>query len=430
MTAASHPTGVRVLVPALAICVLGAGCSSGNTKRLGLQAYDPDRKSTVSREKVVIPHKPPKDGRRRPGAGGSLRDRRAVSADDAGWEEKLALARDYAEAGYDEAAVQILDVCLAQQAPAPYYAQMRALKTSLQLRRTEDTLLRVEAHGVRDYVPFGQEVDFLISLENVSNVPVTLKAPVARATSLSPTALTVDIRRIDRDVYASQMERNWTQNVFLHARGDKPLTIAPGETHEIAIRIPAQEVGDRIAGVRIVELGGMLRPTRLKKGEEGRTVRLRIRPGRVVVLPHNYEPLVLDPLRSMRTAVQAGAAQHLLIAAEFVPRRQRVEAVRVLAYALSEADPSLRRASLGALSTLREHATGARLRPLVEPLMEALDIAPARAEAVMEGIAALADVRFAPDPRLWRDWWQRSVGEDAKVPPPGSRPAPEADGTS
>ena len=350
-----------------------------------------------------------------------------LSDEDKGWEEKLQLARDYAAAGHDAQALQVLDVCLSQQPREPVYGQMRALKTSLLLRRVEASLLRVEALGVKDYVTFDQDVDFTIQMRNVSNEPVTLRAPGSGTRGISPSALSVDVTRTDRDIYASQMQRSWTQNVFLHRRGAEALTIQPGAMHEFPLRIPAAEVGGAIAGLRIIEIGGTLRPTRLRKGREGRTVRLRVRPGRVVVLPRNYEPVVLDPLASMRTAVQTGAAQHLLIASEFIPRRRRVEAVEILARALAEGAPGLRRAALGALSTLREHAAGAPLRPLVAPLMDVIDLNPARSEAVMEGIAALCDVRRAPDLRLWRDWWERDVADDARIPPPGGQAESETE---
>ena len=408
----------------LGICAIAAACQGNSRKRLGLNEPDPSGESKVSRAPIVIPN--PNVGRKK-AKGGKLRDERPLSKEDEGWAEKLALAREYAAGGYDEQALQILDACLTRLPDEPYLGQMRALKTSLQLRRTEEKLLRVEAHGVKDYVAFGQDVDFRISMRNVSSEPITLRAPGAGVRAISPTALSVDVTRTDRDIFASQMQRSWTQNVFLHRPGGKPLTIQPGATHEFSMRVPAAEVGGTIAGLRILEVGGMMRPTRLTKGKEGRTVRLRVRKGRVVVLPGNFEPIVLDPIASMRTAVQTGAAQHVLIASEFVPRRSRVQAVEILARALAEGQPGLRRASLGALLTIREHAAGAPLRPLVEPLVDVMEMTAARTEAVMEGITALCDVRLAPDPRLWRDWWERDVDDDARIPPPGGRPAREVE---
>lgn len=419
---AGHRIRTAAFVALLGVAV--AACQGESRRRLGLNQPDPQGESRVSRAPIVIPN--PAVNRKK-AKGGKLREERELSKEDRGWQEKLALAREYAAGGYDEQALQILDACLTRQPKQPILGQMRALKTSLQLRRTEEKLLRVEAFGVKDYVPFGQDVDFRIRMQNVSNEPITLRPPGSGVKSISPTAISVDVSRTDRDIFATQMQRSWTQNVFLHRPGGRALTIKPGASHEFSMRIPASEVGGTIAGLRILEVGGMLRPTRLTKGKEGRTVRLRVRKGRVVVLPGNYEPVVLDPIKSMRTAVQTGAGQHLLIASEFVPRRSRVEAVEILARALAEGRPGLRRASLGALSTIREHATGARLRPLVEPLMDVLEMTAARSEAVMEGIAALSDVRLAPDPRLWRDWWDRDLDEDTRVPPPGGQPTDEVE---
>ena len=290
---------------------------------------------------------------------------------------------------------------------------MRALKTNLQMRRAEEVLLRVEARARRDYVRFQTDVDFVIRLRNVSDKVVTLMAPQPGSPS-SPTAVILEIKRLDRDIYATELERSWSQTLFLNKPGDEPVRIRPGRFHEFPVRIPAAEVGPPISGLRVVEVGGHVRPTRLKKGDAWRTVRLRVRPGRAVVLPDGFEPLVDRPLASMRTAAETVSPIHLLLATEFVPSSRRPEAVAILADALAGGHASLHRAALGGLGVLREQAVGAPLRPFVRPLIEALERSPGRADAVMEGLSTVTGERFAPDPRFWRDWWHRE-SQDAVI---------------
>jgi hypothetical protein len=86
-----------------------------------------------------------------------------------------------------------------------------------------------------------------------------------------------------------------------------------------------------------------------------------------------------------------------------------VEAVEILAAALADGHRGLKRAAISGLSLLRERSVGDRLGPLVYPLMVRLDDTPGRADALMEALSILTDERFAPDPRLWKDWWRREA---------------------
>ncbi len=143
--------------------------------------------------------------------------------------------------------------------------------------------------------------------------------------------------------------------------------------HEAAARIPVEEAGDAISGLRVLEVSGTLRPTRMRVGDEERSVRLPVRPGKVVVVPKGYEPLAAEPLRSMRRAVQTVAPIHLIVANEFVGRGDDPEAMGVLADALAEGHASLRRAALAAIAMVRDRSVGRPLAPLAKPLMEALE---------------------------------------------------------
>jgi hypothetical protein len=350
------------------------------------------------------------------GGGADRQERRTPAEDAAGWQEKWDLASRYAAGGYDEAALQVLDAALAVGPPAPWGKRLRDLRSSLVVRRAEETLLRVEARGVKDYVAFGQDVDFVLRLRNVSPEVVTLLAPPTEGARASPSAFVLTITRRDRDVHATRLTRRWTRTVFLLQPGAPPIHIPPGGTYDFPVRIPAESAGGPLAGLRTLEVGGTFRPTRLRRGAKRRQVRLPIRPGRVVALPGGFEPLAADPLGSMRRAIDAVAPEHLLVATEFVRADRRAAAVTLLAEALGRGHPVLYRAALGGLDLLRARAAGQPLAPLVAPLMRELDRSPERAEAIMEGLGTVSGAHVAPDPRLWREWWRRESGRHAAVP--------------
>jgi hypothetical protein len=307
-------------------------------------------------------------------------------------------------------------MALSQNPPGEWIERMRALKTSLQARRAGEVLLRVSVRPQKDYIAFDTGVDLVLRFRNVSDQVVTLLAPEAGSAS-SPSAVTLEISRSDRDIYAAEFRRSWSQTVFVNNYGDPPVVIPPGGHYDFPVRIPASEVGSPVAGLRVIEVGGTMRPTRLQKGGAWRTVRLAVRPGRVVALPNGFEPLVERPLHSMRTAVETVAPIHLLVATEFVPSERRAEAVAILARALAEGDPSLQRAALGGLSLLRERSVGEPLRPLAAPLVDVLVRTPRRSDVVMLALSTLTGVRLAPDVRLWEDWWRREADRRTKITP-------------
>ena len=362
---------------------------------------------------VVFPHKKVRKG-------ASTAEKRPLPNDGAGWMEKWQLASQYAAGGYEEQALQILNGALAQSPPEPWRTRMRALRTSMRVHKAETLLLRVDARGVKDYVPFGADVDFVIRLRNVSDRKITLLAPAQQGALASPSALLLEISRRDRDIYASQLTQRWNRTVFILRPGDPPIEIPSGAVHELPVRVPAESLGDPITGLRVIELSGVLRPTRFRLAGERRTVRLPIRAGRVTALPAGSDQLVADPLGSMEKSIQTVAPAHLLIACEFVPPGRRVEAVELLAKALADGHRGLQRAAVSGLSLLRERATGDRLGPLVYPLMLRLEDTPARVDALMKGLAAISGTRLAPDPRLWKDWWRRE-----STLPTTIQPAPE-----
>jgi hypothetical protein len=357
---------------------------------------------------VVIPHAVPRR------AEANVQERRALEAEFAGWEEKLELARSYTDGGYDEEALQILETSLAHDPPAEIAVEMRTVKTHLLMRRAEEVLLRVEARPDRDYVSFGSDVDFVIRFRNVSDEVLALLPPDP-GTPTSPSAVMLEITRRDRDIYATELERSWNQTVFLYKPGDPAIEIPPGGFHDLPVRIPGEDAGPPISGLRVIEVMGMMRPTRLKRGDEWRIIRLRVRPGRVAALPDGYEPLVERPLHSMRTAVETVAPIHLLLATEFVASGQRVEAVEILANVLAGGNATLERAALGGLGLMRARAVGEPLAPLARPLIEALRRARGSANAVTEGLTTLTGERFAPDKRFWMDWWRRERGRHTLV---------------
>ncbi len=336
-----------------------------------------------------------------------FQQKRQVDPRDAGWLEKYELAQRYAAGGYDEEALQVLNGAIAQAPPAPWGDRLRGLRQSLIIRRAEEVLLRVEARGLKDYVPFETPVDFVIRLRNVSDTEVSFHAPRAGSSGVSPSAVLLEMHRRDRDVHATQLHRTWTTTLYLQKPGDAPIRIAPGEVHEMPARIPASAAGPAIAGVRTLELTGTLRPSDLRKGGEARLLTLPIRAGRVMALPRGFEPLAADPLRSMQTAVRTVAPAHLLVASEFVPPSRRPEAMTILAEALGQGHQALYRAALGSVDLLRERAVGTPVGPLAGPLVEQLERAPGRADALMEALSTLTGVRLAPDARLWRDWYRR-----------------------
>lgn len=411
LAVACRAAHLRVAVLAVMVGASGLACSASTPEG----AEDAQGPQAPSFAPIVF-------GTGMEGASGrdEFQQKRKLEGDAAGWQEKLALARRYAAGGYDAEALQVLDGAIAQAPPAPWGDKLRGLRQSLIVRRAEEVLLRVEARGMKDYVPFETPVDFVVRLRNVSDQVVSIHAPAA-GSGTSPTAVLVEMRRRDRDVHATQLGRTWNRVLYLQKAGDPPIRIAPGGVHELPVRIPAEAAGPVISGVRTLVLGGTLRPTGLRKGDEPRRVTLPIRPGRVMALPRGFEPLAADPLGSMRTAVDTVAPAHLLVATEFVPPGRRPDAMAVLADALGSGHRALYRAALGSVDLLRERAVGSATGPLAGPLVDALEHAPGRGEALMEALSTLTGVRLAPDPRLWRDWYRRDENRRRPVTAPPTR---------
>ncbi|MDJ0974783.1 MAG: hypothetical protein QNJ98_10020 [Planctomycetota bacterium] len=345
-------------------------------------------------------------------------DERPLTDAEAGWKEKWELARRYAAAGYDTEALQIIDAALSQQPTDPWGTRLRALRTSLRMRKTEQELVRAEVRPDRDYVLFGRRVDLVIRIHNVSPDPIVLLPPQAEATgraATSPSAVVLELERKDRDVSATELGRKWTQTLYLQGADGAPVRIPPGGVHVQPARIPPSDVGPAISGFRSLEIGGTFRAPRLQVGDTQRSVRVPLRGTRVAVLPRGYEPLAEDPLGSLAQAVDTVAPVHLLVATEFVPSGQRVEAVGILARALGEGHESLRRPAHGALRLIRDRSVGRPVGPLAQPLMDALARWPSRKQAIMEGLRAVTGVDVPPDVRLWHDWWRRATSARTSV---------------
>jgi hypothetical protein len=339
----------------------------------------------------------------------SRRARRRVDEDgDAFFAEKLAAARDAADGGADEQAIEILDGALALAPREPWGERLRALRQDVRARRVETELLRIDVRGVREYVTFGTDVDLVVRMRNVGSADVIIQPPSGSGKeALSGSTLSLAIRRRDRDVYAAELTRSWTQQVPLVESGDAEIRIPPEGTFEVRVRIPAEEAGDPIAGLRVLEVGGDLRAGRVEAGLSEPLGKVRIRTGRVVVLPAGYEPLAEDPVGSMRKAATTVAPVHLLVATEFLAAAERPAAMAILGEVLTAGSPDLGMAAMNAVHHLRTTAAHTALAPLAEPLLRAMRAHPERAEAGMDALTALSGVSLAPDVRLWEDWWRR-----------------------
>lgn len=413
MKGRGHPLPMRwvsILLLAIGLCpsLLSGACTRANP------AAGADEDLVAIEEPVPPSFEPivfPNPNARANVLPGRVVDDVPVPEDERGWQEKLALASGYAAGGFDDEALEVIRQTLAMSPPPDWAARLRDLRTTLKIRELETTLLRADVRGERDYVRFRTDVDWQVRIRNVSGREVVLATPA----DASPAALGMRIVRRDLDIYAAELKREWTQTVFLQAPGGASITIPPGGVHVQPVRIPAEDVGDPISGLRILEVGGTLRGMLGGTTEGPAGIALPLRPGRVVVLPDGFEPLTRDAVRSMEQAREAVAPPHLLVAAEFVPVSRLEEGVREAALTLETGDVALRTAALGALTLLRERAVRRPLAPLAAPLLEGLTRTPDRAEALMDGLAVLSGTRLPPDPRLWLDWGRRIERDGATV---------------
>ncbi len=357
--------------------------------------------------------------------GADERERVEVEEADRGWREKLEVARALLASGEEEAAAQLVEAALSAGPPAAWAGRLRNLQTELRLRRAESTVLRIDARPVKDVLTFGEDVEFRLRLRNVSGGVLTFAAPRGGGGRPgggegSASAFTLEVLRRDRDVYGNAMERTWSRTVFLQPADGPALVLGPDQVRDLTVRVPAEDVGPALAGVRVIELSGLLRPAGLTLGDAPVTAPLRLRRGRALVLPGGFEPLAQDPLGALERALPVGAAPHLLVATAFVPRAEAPQAVALLARALVEGDPLLVRAAQGALTILRERCVGDLLAPLADLLLAALDARPDRAAELIGGLERLVEARLAPDARLWQDWWRRTRPLGPVLTPPGA----------
>ena len=217
-----------------------------------------------------------------------LKDKRELAEQDAAWARKIELAQSYAASGYDEAALQIVEACLNREPPTEVRRQLQAMLQTLRIERTEHEIVRVEARPRKDYVVFGDPISLDVRVRNVSDRPLTIHPPKTKGKSPDDkrrpgATVSVDVERTDRDIFASQMQRSWTQNFEWHRKGAKVLRLRPGQVHDFPIHLPPHEVGPAIQGLRVVRVGGTIRPARIETGGQIRHMPLRVRPGRVVV---------------------------------------------------------------------------------------------------------------------------------------------------
>jgi hypothetical protein len=393
----------------LAHAVLCASCTSTQSEPTEAPDEVPaEGPIPPSFEPIVIPNPRAAEG----GVPGTVREDRPVGEEDAGWDEKFQLAAGYAAGGFDDEARTIIAAALAQDPPAGWAQRFRQLRTSLRVRRIEEDLLRVDARGALDYVAFGKDVFWRVRIRNVSDEEVVFPPP--GGDELSPSALTLTVLRRDLDIFGAELRRTWNTTVPIQQAGGQPVRIPAHRAHEVTVRVPADDAGRPLSGIRIFEMSGSLRVTSLRAGDREEQGSLPVRRGRAVALPDGFEPIARDPVGSMAAAAAAGAPTHLLVAAEFVPRRRITSAIAILARTLGTGASTLRRAALSALIVLRERAVGRPVADVAEPLVLALQEHPERAELLMEALTTLSGKAFPSDPRLWLDWWRRA--RDARTP--------------
>jgi hypothetical protein len=347
------------------------------------------------------------------------RTRRRVDEDqEAFFREKVETARAAIDRGDGALAAELVDGALALEPPPDWEEKLLNLRGEVRARHLETEVIRADVRGVVDYVPFGRDVDLVVRLRNVGTADVVISPPSGKgAQALSGSTLALAVRRRDRDVYAAELVQSWTQSVPLVAEGAPERRIAPEDSLEVRVRVPAAELGPPISGLRVLEVSGDLRAGRIEAGLSEPIGRVRIRTGRVVIVPSGYEPIAADPLGAMRKAAEMVAPVHLLVAAEFVAPADRVGAVTVLADVLAQGSLDLDTAAWNALHHLRAAAVGTPVRPLAAPLMAALLAHPERETRIMQALTALTGVALAPDARLWEDWWRReSSGPGSLVP--------------
>src|SRR5688572_29364206 len=124
--------------------------------------------------------------------------------------------------------------------PEPWGERLRALRQELRARRVETEVLRVDARGVVEYVPFGSDVDLVVRLRNVGTADVLVAPPSGSgADALSGSTLALSIVRRDRDVYAAELVRSWTQSVPIVGEGSPGVSIPPEGSYEVRVRVPA-----------------------------------------------------------------------------------------------------------------------------------------------------------------------------------------------
>lgn len=355
--------------------------------------------------------------------GDEIREKRPVSPEEAGWEEKYKLAKRYAGAGYDDQALALIEASLASGVGTSWRGRFKSLAETIRMRRTQEHYLRVEVRPSRDYLVFGEGVDIEVRILNVSRERIVMASPSDRDRGVSPSALTLDLVRRDWDIFGSFLSRSWGRTIFLH--DDKQdIVIEPGATHRLRARIQPQDLGGTIRGFRVLEIGGVLRPTRVRIGERERAFRVPLRGARVVLLPRNYEPLATRPLESFETALETRAADHLMVAAWFLAPGQVETAYTSLRRQLISGPLGFQRTVLATVGLLAHRMHGRPLAPYAQPLLDTL-ASPAlsadRAQVLMKALALLAGTDVGPRPALWLDWWRREQAREPVIVDPTAR---------
>jgi hypothetical protein len=138
----------------------------------------------------------------------------------------------------------------------------------------------------------------------------------------------------------------------------------------VPFSLPAIPVAARHYGFTVLTVQGTFRPAVILCGEERYYSGVEISPAVVRVLPPGFEPIAEDPLGTLAKALELGAREHLLLAAELAPPERRRSVLRRLV----------------------EHLNGTT---------------PAMAQTVMTCLRRLTGLSFGSRPDAWQAWWRK-----------------------
>jgi hypothetical protein len=154
---------------------------------------------------------------------------------------------------------------------------------------------------------------------------------------------------------------------------EEDLVIPVGGRRSVRVSTGTVEPDRRHLGFTVVRLSGVFRPAVLRAGDEEFYSGVPMKEAIVRVFPPGYEPIAEDPMGTLVKACRLGAREHLLIAAELIPRERRREATGLL------------------IGMLGDEATPT-------------------AVAGMTALRRLTGLSFQFEPMRWKGWWKEEQG--------------------